>query len=78
MKTRADIEGLKRDLDQRLKVLKNDSVFLNTPKGRYAIQTLEQRREVAEMVSENLTVLDWVFNANTDIKRADLSDQDKV
>jgi|TARA_R110000824_G_scaffold398381_1_gene602385 hypothetical protein len=78
MKTRADIEGLKRDLDQRLKVLKNDSVFLDSPRGRYAITVLEQRREVAEMVGENLILLDWVFNHNTDIKRADLVDQDKV
>jgi hypothetical protein len=78
MKTRADIEGLKRDLDQRLRVLNNDSIFLDSPRGRYAIKILEQRRELAEMVGENLQLLDWVFNHNTNIKRADLVDQDKV
>ena len=78
MKTRADIEGLKSDLDQRLRVLNNDSVFLDSPRGRYAISILNKRRETAELISENLTVLDWVFNSDTDIKRADLSNQDKV
>tara|TARA_R110002110_G_scaffold69645_1_gene187624 strand:+ start:497 stop:733 length:237 start_codon:yes stop_codon:yes gene_type:complete len=78
MKTRADIEALKRELDQRLKVLNNDSVFLNSTRGRYAIAILSQRREIAELLSENLTVLDWAFNDNTDTKRIHLSDQDKL
>ena len=78
MKTLAEIEALKRELDQRLRVLNNDSVFLDSPRGRYAISVLSKRRDVIELVSNNLTLLDWVFNSDTDTKRADLSNQDKV
>lgn len=78
MKTRADLEALKRELDQRLRVLNNDGVYLDTPKGRYAVNVLSERRDAVEIISNNLILLDWVVNPNTDVKRADLVNQDKV
>ena len=78
MKTRADLEALKRELKQRINLLNKDTVFLNMPEGQGRIQLLVRRLEAVELLADNLTLLDWIFNDNTDVKRADLVDQDKV
>ena len=78
MKSRADIEALKRELNQRINLLNNDSVYLSRPDGRSTIIALRERLEVVELISNNLGLLDWLVNENTDIKRADLVSQDKV
>ena len=78
MKTRAALEALKRELTQRINVLKKDSVFLGMPEGRGRISVLTKRLEAAELIADNLALLAWVFEEDTDIKRADLVDQDKV
>ena len=78
MKTRADLEALKRELTQRINVLQKDSVFLGMPEGRGRISVLTKRLEAADLIADNLALLEWVFEDDTDIKRADLVDQDKV
>lgn len=78
MKTRADLEALKRELTQRINLLRKDSVFLGMPEGRGRIGVLAKRLEAAELIADNLALLEWVFKDDTNIKRADLTDQDKV
>ena len=78
MKTRADLEALKRELTQRINLLRKDSVFLGMPEGSGRIGVLAKRLEAAELIADNLALLEWVFKDDTNIKRADLTDQDKV
>jgi len=78
MKTRADLEALKRELTQRIKVLNSDTVYLSMPESQGRIQVLVRRLEAAELIADNLALIEWVVNDNTDIKRADLISQDKV
>ena len=48
------------------------------PEGRGRIGVLAKRLEAAELIADNLALLEWVFKDDTNIKRADLTDQDKV
>lgn len=79
MKTRADVEALRRELETRIRVLSSDTVFMSDPlRGPIVIRTLRDRLKLVDMIRENLTLLDWLVNPATDVKRQDLVDQDKI
>ena len=78
MKARVDLIALQRELVQRIKILSSDTVYLGTPMGEQAVQLLAQRLEKVDFILQNFELIEWLFNPNTDIKRADLVNQDKA
>jgi hypothetical protein len=78
MKAKVDVIALQREMVQRIKILSKDTVYLGTPMGEHSVQLLAQRLEKVDFIMQNFELLEWLFNPNTDIKRADLVNQDKV
>ena len=78
MKAKVDLIALQRELVQRIKILSKDTVYLGTPMGEHSVQLLGQRLEKVDFIMQNFELLEWLFNPNTDIKRADLVNQDKI
>jgi len=78
MRAKVDLIALQRELEQRIKILRSDTVYLGTPEGERRVQLLAQRQEKVEFIMHNFELIEWLFNPDTDIKRADLVHQDKA
>jgi len=78
MRAKVDLIALQRELAQRIKILRSDTVYLGTPEGERRVQLLAQRQEKVEFIMQNFELIEWLFNPDTDIKRADLVNQDKA
>ena len=78
MRARVDLIALERELKQRIKTLSADTVFLGTPAGEHSLALLGQRLEKVQFILENFELIDWLVNPKSDVKRADLINQDRV
>ena len=78
MKTRADVEAWRRELETRLNILNNDDVFLGTARGPVIIAAFQNRLKALNDFADNLILLDWLVNPDTDVTRAQLINQDLI
>ena len=78
MKTRADVEAWRRELETRLNILNNDVVFLGTARGPVIIAAFQNRLKALNDFADNLILLDWLVNPDTDVTRAQLINQDLI
>ena len=78
MRARVDLIALQRELEQKIKVLSADTVFLGTAAGTRAVNLLQQRLERVDFILDEFELIDWLVNPKSDVKRSDLSNQDRV
>lgn len=78
IKAMVDLKALRRELQQRIKVLRADTIYFSSAAGQGRVGALAKRVEVVEYMIENYDLFDWFFNPDSEIKRAFLIDQDKI
>ena len=78
IKAMVDLKALRRELQQRIKVLRSDTIYFSSTSGQVRVGALAKRVEVVEYMIENYDLFDWFFNPDSEIKRAFLIDQDKI
>ena len=78
MRARVDLIALQRELEQKIKVLSADTVFMGSTAGTQAVTLLQQRLEKVDFILDEFELVDWLINPNSDVKRGDLSNQDRV
>ena len=77
MRKLVDVTALERELENRLDVLNADTVFMSTAAARWKIKELIERLELIRLIKKNFVVIEWLLG-DSDIRRADLINQDKV
>ena len=77
MKKLVDVTALERELENRLDVLHADTVLMSTTAARGKINELIERLELIRLIKKNFVVIEWLLG-DSDIRRADLINQDKV
>ena len=77
MRKIVDVVALERELENRLDVLNADTVFMSTTAARGKINELIERLELIRLIKKNFVVIEWLLG-DSDIRRADLINQDKV
>jgi|TARA_Y100000310_G_scaffold99180_1_gene96948 hypothetical protein len=77
MRKIVDVIALERELVNRLDVLNQDTVFLNSDKSQSKLNSLVKRLEVVRLIKDNFVVIQWLMG-DPDITRAALINQDAV
>ena len=77
MRKIVDVIALERELINRLDVLNADSVFMSSAQSNSKLNSLIKRLEVVRLIKDNFVVIEWLIG-DSDITRADLTNQDKV
>ena len=77
MKKLVDLIALERELVNRIDVLNADSVFMSSAQAAAKINTLAGRLKTVRLIKDNFVVIEWL-GGDSDITRADLTNQDKV
>ena len=77
MRKIVDVIELERELINRLDVLNADSVFMSSAQSNSKLNSLIKRLEVVRLIKDNFVVIEWLIG-DSDITRADLTNQDKV
>ena len=78
MRARVDLIALQRELEQKIKVLSADTVFMGSTAGTRAVTLLQQRLERVDFILDEFELVDWLINPKSDVKRGDLSNHDRV
>ena len=61
MRAKVDLIALQRELAQRIKILRSDTVYLGTPEGERRVQLLAQRQEKVEFIMQNFELIEWLL-----------------
>ena len=77
MRKIVDVIALERELINRLDVLNADSVFMSSAQSNSKLNSLIKRLEVVRLIKDNFVVIEWLIG-DSEITRADLTNQDKV
>ena len=77
MKKIVDVIALERELVQRLDILNDDTVFLQTDKGQSKINTLIERLQTVRLIQKHFDLIQWLMGS-TDVTRNRLLDQDEA
>jgi len=77
MRKIVDVIALERELVNRLDILNQDTVFLNSDKSQSKLNSLVKRLEVVRLIKDNFVVIQWLMG-DLDITRAALINQDAV
>ena len=78
IKAMVDLKALRRELQQRIKVLSADQIYFSSAEGIRRVGALTKRLEFVNYMIENYDLLDWFFNPQSEIKRTFLIDHDKI
>ena len=78
MRARVDLIALQRELEQKIKVLSADTVFMGSTAGTRSVTLLQERLERVDFILDEFELVDWLINPKSDVKRGDLSNHDRV
>ena len=78
MKKTVDLKALQRELKNRIDVLGQDQQFMRRSDAKPKLDKLMKRMQLAELLEENLDLIDWLVNPETQITRKHLIDQNGV